>query len=176
VTSKPAPAPEATVPPSASLAGLRTSSLSPELPPRTAARIPPPQVSPPAPTPGTIALQATVGYHPLDRLASVQPGDSKDKVFGLLATSFERQNGSLVRIEGIRLRASARSPRHDHAEIAEARLGESPGATPYWFLFGDGSLIAWGRPDEWAAAAARLQVESEYAPDASRAGQDRANR
>jgi hypothetical protein len=141
-----------------------------------AARIPQPELAPPAPTPGTMALQATVGYHPLDRLGSIQPGDSKDKVFGLLATSFERQNGALVRIEGIRLRASARSPRYESAEIAEARLGEPPGATQYWFFFGDGRLVAWGPRDEWAATAARLQIDSEYTPDAPRGGPGSVNR
>lgn len=179
MTSKPAPTPDVTTSPAASLAASRTTSSSPELPPRLAARVPQPEPAPPAPpapTPSPVALQATVGYHPLERLTSIQPGDSKDKVFTLLATSFERQNGSLVRVEGIRLRASARSPRYQNVEIAEAKLGEPPGATQYWFLFGDGRLVAWGPPNEWGATAARLEVESEYTPDGSRRGQGRASR
>jgi len=38
-------------------------------------------------------------------------------------------------------------------------------APSYWFLFGDGRLVAWGRPQEWAAATARYQVETDYQPN-----------
>jgi hypothetical protein len=173
VATKPAPAPGASAPLEAAAPPSRAAARSRELPPRTALPVRSPAIAPPAPTPAPPSPLASVGYHPQGRLTSIQVGDTKDKVFGLLATSFERQNGSLMRIEGIRLRASARSPRHARVEIAEARIGETSGAARYWFLFGDERLLAWGRPDEWKAAAGRFQVESAYAPDASRSAAER---
>jgi hypothetical protein len=160
----------AAVPPAGS------SARPAELPPRTAPTVQGPALTPPAPARAPTPVLASVSYHPQGRLASVQVGDTKDRVFGLLATSFERQNGSLVRIEGIRLRAGARSPRYGHVEIAEARIGETSAAVPYWFLFGDEKLLAWGRSDEWAATAARYQVESSYLADGPRADPARPTR
>ena len=173
VAAKPAPAQGRSSALAAAVPPSRTAARAPELPPRTVAPVQSPALSPPAPTPSQPSPLASVGYHPQGRLTSIQVGDTKDKVFGLLATSFERQNGSLVRIEGVRLRASARSPRYAHVEIAEARIGETSAATLYWFLFGDERLLAWGRSEEWAAAANRHRVESSYAPDGSRSAADR---
>jgi hypothetical protein len=75
-----------------------------------------------------------------------------------------------VRIEGIRLRSSGRSPHHALVEVADVRIADAPGGTLLWFLFGDGRLVAWGRAEEWATAAGRYEVESEYRPTASRTG------
>jgi hypothetical protein len=173
VASKPAPPQGASTATAAPVRAERPAARAPELPPRTVAPVQSPALSAPALTSTSQPLLASVSYHPQGRLASIHAGDTKDKVFGLLATSFERQNGSLVRVEGIRLRSSARSPRHAHVEIAEARIAEAAAATPYWFLFGDERLLAWGRPEEWAATAGRYQVESTYTPDASRGSLDR---
>jgi hypothetical protein len=178
----PAPAAKAPVPgPSKALAAAKpvppassstTSTATPvraaELPPRVSVPVQAPVLAPPMPSRTPTPVLASVSYHPRDRLSAIRAGDSKDKVFGMLATSFERQNGSLVRIEGIRLRASARSPRDAHVEVAEAKIGETSGAVPYWFLFSDERLVAWGRPDEWSAAVARYQIQTGYTPDASR--------
>ena len=103
-------------------------------------------------------------YHPLARLKAVRPGDTKEKVFETLATVFERRNGALVRIEGIRLRSNGRSPHHALIEVADVRIAGTPAGTLLWFLFGDGRLVAWGRAEEWATAAGRYAVESEYRP------------
>ena len=171
----PIPAPSkalATAKPVPPASSSTTSSAAPvrsaELPPRVSVPVQSPVLAPPMPSRTPTPVLASVSYHPRDRLSAIRAGDSKDKVFGILATSFERQNGSLVRIEGIRLRASARSPRDAHVEVAEARIGETSGAVPYWFLFSDERLVAWGRPDEWSAAVARYQIQTSYTPDASR--------
>jgi len=62
----------------------------------------------------------------------------------------------------MRLRATGRSPDHPQLEVADVSIAETGAARTYWFLFGEGRLIAWGRPDEWRATAGRLQLDIEY--------------
>ena len=127
--------------------------------------------SPGAPTPPEATAPARVidvSYQPSERLKSVHTGDAKEIVFELFATRVERRSGSLVQVEGMRLRASGRSAQYAQVEVAEVRITDAAAAgSLYWFLFGDGRLIAWGRANEWAVAAARFKVEIEYQPDRS---------
>jgi hypothetical protein len=125
----------------------------------------PPPSAAPAPTPRA----ASVSYQPRERLTRVRPGDAKHRIFELFPTAFEQRTGSLVRVEGMRLRASGRSPHHAQVEVAEVKIADSAGGALYWFLFGDGLLLAWGRPEEWSAANRRYQLEIDYRPDPSRA-------
>ena len=109
-----------------------------------------------------------VSYQPSERLETVHAGDAKETVFELFGTRVERRSGSLVQVEGMRLRASGRSAQHALVEVAEVRITDAVATgSLYWFLFGDGRLIAWGRAKEWPVAAARYQVEIEYQPDRS---------
>lgn len=128
----------------------------------------PPTLRPsPAPTP--TRRGASVGYQPRAQLTTVRLGDPKETVFEHFATRVERRNGRMVRIEGMRLRARGRSSHHAQVEVAEVKIGNTATASLYWFLFGDGRLIAWGRPEEWLRASTRYQVEIEYRPTLSRA-------
>ena len=111
--------------------------------------------SPPKPT--VVAVS-----QPRERLQTVRPGDAKEHVFEMLGGTVERRNGALVKVEGIRLRASGRSAEHPRVEVADVAVAEDRTATRYWFLFGNDRLLAWGRPDEWPAAAARYQLEIDY--------------
>jgi len=109
-----------------------------------------------------------VSYQPSERLETVHAGDAKETVFELFGTRVERRSGSLVQVEGMRLRASGRSAQHALVEVAEVRITDAVATSSlYWFLFGDGRLIAWGRAKEWPVAAARYQVEIVYQPDRS---------
>src|SRR5215470_4667470 len=109
-----------------------------------------------------------VSYQPSERLETVHAGDAKETVFELFGTRVERRSGSLVQVEGMRLRASGRSGQHALVEVAEVRITDAVATgSLYWFLFGDGRLIAWGRAKEWPGAAARYQVEIVYQPDRS---------
>ena len=128
-----------------------------------------PGSAPPTPTPAPASppLATGVMYHPRDRLTTIRAGDAKEAVFELFGTAIERRNGSLVRIEGMRLRATGRSPHHARVEVAEVRIGDTAAGSLYWFLFGDGRLVAWGRPEEWVAATGRYQVEIDYRPKPS---------
>jgi hypothetical protein len=149
------------------------SPVAPATPPVASTPAPAPRSpSPGAPTPSEATAPAArvidVSYQPSERLKSVHAGDAKETVFELFGTGVERRSGSLVQVEGMRLRASGRSAQHAQVEVAEVRITDAAAAgSLYWFLFGDGRLIAWGRANEWPVAAARYQVEIEYQPDRS---------
>jgi hypothetical protein len=160
VPARPAPSPPAVTPP-ASPPVASTPAL--------AARPPSPGTSTPPEATAPGARVTDVRYQPGERLKRVHAGDAKETVFELFGTRFERRNGSLVRVEGMRLRASGRSTQHAQVEVAEVRITDAVAAGRlYWFLFGDGRLITWGRAEEWPVATARYQVEIEYQPAADR--------
>jgi hypothetical protein len=122
----------------------------------------PPRTGPPAPSPPRPPAATTVSYQPPERLTTLRVGDTKERVFELFGSTVERRNGSLVRIEGMRLRASGRSHQHAQVEVAEVRVADAGTGSLYWFLFGDGQLVGWGRPEEWPATAGRYEVEIDY--------------
>jgi hypothetical protein len=149
------------------------SPVAPATPPVVSTSAPAPR----SPSPGALTPPAAtapaarvpdVRYQPSERLKSVRAGDAKETVFELFGTRVERRSGSLVRVDGMRLRASGRSAQHAQVEVAEVRITDAAAAgSLYWFLFGDGRLIAWGRAKEWPVAVARYQVEIEYQPGRS---------
>jgi hypothetical protein len=104
-----------------------------------------------------------VTHQSAERLAIIRRGDSKERVFDVFSTVFVKQRGKVIKVEGIRLRASGRSPRDGTIEVGEVVLADAEAApTPYWFLFEDGRLLAWGRPDEWRPTATRYQIDLNY--------------
>jgi hypothetical protein len=160
----PAPPPPTATPPAPTpVAPPPPATSAPATPPSL--RLPAPAAPSSPPTPGI----AAVAYQPRDRLMLVKPGDSKDKVFDRFGTTFEQRVGSVVRIDGMRLRASGRSPRHAQVEVAEVTLADAAGGRVHWFLFGDGRLIAWGRPEEWPGTVQSHAIEIDY-PPAARSG------
>jgi hypothetical protein len=121
----------------------------------------PPSVRPPA-APG-----GHVSYQPHERLITLRPGDTKERVFDLFGTTVEQQSGSVVRMEGMRLRARGRSVSYAKVEVAEVTLADGTEGGLYWFLFGDDRLLAWGQPKEWLAAAGHHQLDIDYRPGSS---------
>jgi hypothetical protein len=125
-----------------------------------------PSTSSPAPSPPPSSgplLVEDVTYPSADRLGAIRRGDSKDRVFDVFSTVFVKQRGKVTKVEGIRLRASGRSPRDGAIEVGEVVLADQDAAgTLYWFLFEDGRLLAWGRPEEWKATAGRYQIDVNY--------------
>jgi hypothetical protein len=94
----------------------------------------------------------------------VRAGQSKDQVFGHFSSMFDKQGQKIVEIQGMRLRASGRSATGAGLEVGEVRLADEAGETLYWFLFSDGRLLAWGRPEQWGATASKYGVELPYRP------------
>lgn len=113
----------------------------------------------------------TFVYHSPKRLASVRKGQSKEVVFGLFGAVFAKHEGKITEIQGMRLRASGRSAGSTRIEVSEVSLAdEGERGTPYWFLFEDGRLITWGRPEQWGTAASRYGLDVPYRPGAAAAG------
>jgi hypothetical protein len=146
-------APLATAEPTTPAVTKRTTA-----PPSPPLSPPSPHVSPERSTLPTVVVRP----QPSERLTVLRPGDPKERVFDLFASTVERQKDTLVRIDGMRLRARGRSLDHPQVEVADVSIAEKSGARRYWFLFGEGQLIAWGPPDDWRGTVARLQVEIEY--------------
>jgi hypothetical protein len=118
----------------------------------------PAQTPPAAPDAKAPQPPARVIAEPQERLGVLAPGDTKERVFELFATTVQRQGKAVVWFEGIRLRARAHSPRHRAMEVADVQLRDGV----HWFLFADERLVAWGRLHDWCAAAARHHVEVDY--------------
>ena len=107
-----------------------------------------------------------VAYHSPKTIAKIQKGQSKDGVFELFATAFVTQGGKSVEVQGMRLRVSGPSRSNTRLEIGEVSLADKDERkTSYWFLFEDDRLIAWGRPEEWSAAARRYRIDLPYTPE-----------
>jgi hypothetical protein len=106
-----------------------------------------------------------LAHHAAGRLAGLRAGQSKDEVFGLFGSMFTTQDQAIVEIQGMRLRATGQSAGGARIEIGEVSLADASGReTLYWFLFSDGRLLAWGRPEQWAAAATRYGIDLQYRP------------
>jgi hypothetical protein len=117
-------------------------------------------VTPAAPAPPTVP-----NVQPAEKLAEIRSGDSKERIFDLFATVFVKQGGKVEQIDGIRLRVSSRPAPNRLVEVSEVVVGErGSNGIPYWFLFEEGRLLAWGKPEQWEAAAIRYQIELDYAP------------
>jgi hypothetical protein len=140
---------------------------TPSPPPAAVAPVPPVMTTPvaavAAPPPPPPADGKT--YQAAKKLTAIRSGDSKERIFELFPTVFVKQGRKIERIDGIRLRVSGRSPRNSVIEVGEVVLVDRGSErTPYWFLFEEGRLLEWGRPDQWEAAAARHHIKLNYTP------------
>ena len=155
-------APEAPAPQRAAPEAPAPQRAAPEVKAPVATKVtPPPRLpttSPEVPPPSSV----TVRHQPPERLSAVRAGDAKERVFDLFGSTVEREGATLVRIDGMRLRAKGRAPDHPQVEVADVEVAEGGQGQRYWFLFGEGALIAWGRPEEWAETAVRYQLDIEY--------------
>ncbi len=162
-------------------AAIRPTQLTPPGPERRPDRRPEPPSEParrgesapatPASAPATPSESTAspdapkLAHHSARHLASLRAGQSKDEVFGMFGSMFARQDQTIVEIQGMRLRATGQSAGGARIEIGEVSLTDASGReTLYWFLFSDGRLLAWGRPEQWAAAATRYGIDLQYRP------------
>lgn len=168
VAPPPGPAASAGPPPRAALENQARSSAPLTAPESRApietveTKVSTPPRSPAAPPEGPRPSTVSVRHQPRERLAAIHAGDMKERVFDLFGSTVERQDGTLVRIDGMRLRARGRSPDHPQVEVADVEVAENGRAQRYWFLFGEGTLMAWGRLHEWPVTATRYQLEIDY--------------
>ena len=146
------------------------SNTPPAAKPASIAKPPTPAETPAAPAAKSVAAPpapapAVANVQPAEKLAEIRSGDSKERIFDLFATVFVKQGGKVEQIDGIRLRVSSRPAPNRLVEVGEVVVGDrGSNGTPYWFLFEEGLLLAWGKPEQWEAAALRYQIELDYAP------------
>jgi hypothetical protein len=101
-------------------------------------------------------------YYTYQVLNFVSIGDSKEHILKYLPT--ERD------VVGMQMRAARRTTGGKLLEVGEVPL-ITPGyrdAVPYWFLFEDGRLVQWGRPEDWRNSSARYEINFNPSPGVPR--------
>jgi hypothetical protein len=90
-------------------------------------------------------------------LNNLSVGMPKDDVLRYFA--FTTSKGDQA--HGMRIRAARRTAGGKLLEVGEVPLWNSNVARdiPYWFLFEEGRLVQWGRPEDWRSVAARYQID-----------------
>jgi hypothetical protein len=66
---------------------------------------------------------------------------------------------------GMVIRAARKTERGNVLEVAELPMLSPEGRiTTFWFLFDDGQLIQWGRPEDWRRVSARYDINFNPTP------------
>lgn len=101
-------------------------------------------------------------YYLKSNLNQISLGQTKEKTLSMFP---RRQSALSGNIPGMEIRASQRSSNGKLLEVGEVLLTD--GVTPsvsYWFMFEDGLLVQWGRPEDWKKAAARYDINFNPSP------------
>lgn len=103
-------------------------------------------------------------YYSDKNLNLISIGDSKHQIMArFVATTSNGQN-----VPGMQIRAAKRNSNGKLVEVGEVPLitqsGSSQSAIPYWFLFEEGRLAQWGRPEDWRNSAARYDIHFNPSP------------
>jgi len=93
-----------------------------------------------------------------DNLRNVRAGDSKERILAIFATKITNEEVT----QGMTIRAARRDASGNLIEVGEVLLLNEEDMyklTPYWFLFENGRLVRWGRPEDWRAFSANYQID-----------------
>ena len=96
-------------------------------------------------------------------LRNVRVGDPKERILAIFATKITSEEIT----QGMTIRAARRDASGTLIEVGEVLLlneEETYKLTPYWFLFENGRLVRWGRPEDWRAFSANYQID--FSPSA----------
>jgi len=91
-------------------------------------------------------------------LRNVQVGDSKERILGIFASKVTSEEIT----PGMTIRAARRDASGNLIEVGEVLLLNEEDIyklTPYWFLFENGLLQGWGRPEDWRAFSGKYQID-----------------
>lgn len=111
-----------------------------------------------------MALLLLVGcaqqYYLKSNLNQITLGQTKEKTLSMFPG-----HRSAWGPPGMEIRAAQRSSSGKLLEVGEVFLTD--GVTPtvsHWFMFEDGLLVQWGRPEDWKKAAARYDINFNPSP------------
>jgi hypothetical protein len=96
-------------------------------------------------------------------LRQIRVGDPKARILEMFATKITPEEIT----QGITMRATRRDASGTLIEVGEVLLLNEEDLyklTPYWFLFENGRLQGWGRPEEWPAFSARYAIDFRPSP------------
>ena len=91
-------------------------------------------------------------------LRNVRVGDPKERILAIFATKITSKEIT----QGMTIRAARRDASGNLIEVGEVLLLNEEDVyklTPYWFLFENGRLVRWGRPEDWQAFSANYQID-----------------
>ena len=110
----------------------------------------------------TLAVQGACSsgtwYYLESTLNKLSVGASKDS----LLTAFRGGEVNGHQTSGMQIRAAKRTDSGDLLEVGQLVLMDETNKerkVPYWFLFKNGKLVQWGRPEDWRAVAARYEID-----------------
>ena len=96
-------------------------------------------------------------------LRNVRVGDAKERILGIFATKITNEEVT----HGMTIRAARRDASGNLVEVGEVLLLNEEDIlklTPYWFLFENGRLQGWGRPEDWRDFSVKYPVDFNPSP------------
>jgi len=91
-------------------------------------------------------------------LGNIGVGDSRERILAIFPSKITNEEVT----RGMTIRAAQRDASGTLIEVGEVLLLNEEDRlklTPYWFLFEDGRLVRWGRPEDWQAFSASYQID-----------------
>ncbi len=75
------------------------------------------------------------------------------------------QGQAVGNVPGMEMRASQKNASGKLIEVGEVLLTDGVTSTvSYWFIFENGILVQWGRPEDWQQAATRYEINYNRPP------------
>jgi hypothetical protein len=101
-------------------------------------------------------------YYLKSNLNQITLGQTKEAILSMFPEGRSVWGGGAP---GMQIRAAHRSTSGKLLEVGEVLLTD--GVTPtvsHWFMFEDGLLVQWGRPEDWNKAATRYDINFNPSP------------
>ena len=91
-------------------------------------------------------------------LSKIRVGDPKERILGIFATKITNDEVT----HGMTIRAAQKDASGNLLEVGEVLLLNEEDIyklTPHWFLFENGRLQGWGRPEDWRGFSAKYPID-----------------